>query len=154
MTASISVPVVAGLAAGIVLIIVFSMNFQSVSFQQPLPLLWPEEEKFMVIIPLGAYLDNVTFIPEKTRAALNHNEKCCGVIKWVNNDTVPALLRADDDSDLSFYLATQNLIIKPGESFEHTFTKPGEYGFHSRPWQHGTVEILPCLCSLRGTPSR
>jgi plastocyanin len=132
------VPVAAGLAVGIAVIILFSVNFQAT------PVIWSEEEKFTVIIPLGASLSDqkLTFKPEKTRAALDYNARCCGVVKWVNNDTVPAPLSASDQNDPGFYKATQDLIIEPGDSFEYIFTKPGEYGFQGRPWQHGVVEIL------------
>lgn len=142
---SLAVPLIAGLTAGIALIVVFSLNFDLThTFRTPVPLVWPEDEKFVIHIPLGASIaeQNKTFTPENTRAALDYNKNCCGVIKWVNDDTVPAMLRADDDSDPEFYRATSNLLIEPGGSFEYTFTKPGEYGFHGRPWQHGIVEIL------------
>ncbi|MGI0037318.1 MAG: cupredoxin domain-containing protein [Nitrososphaera sp.] len=143
MAAALAAPVLVGLAAGVALIVVFSMTFQGTE-----PLRVPEHEKYVVRITLGASMadQNITFEPEKTRASLDYDENCCGVIKWVNNDTVPAPLQADDDSDPAFYRATQNLLIEPGAAVEFTFTKPGEYGFHGRAWQHGLVDILPCLC--------
>ncbi|MEW6604185.1 MAG: plastocyanin/azurin family copper-binding protein [Thermoproteota archaeon] len=52
---------------------------------------------------------------------------------------------ADDKNDPEFWNITENRsLLKPGETFEFIFTKPGKYEYHSEPHphKHGTVIVL------------
>ncbi|HEV8406261.1 MAG TPA: hypothetical protein VGQ13_10210 [Nitrososphaera sp.] len=90
-------------------------------------------------------------------------------VKWINTDNVVTWIRADNKNfDPGFFAATEipggttttlpsgeivstpsdlstkiPNVLAPGEYFEYTFTVPGEYGFHGKPWQHGTIIVLP-----------
>lgn len=58
---------------------------------------------------------------------------------------MPAIIAADDQSDPAFYEATKgSVLLPPGEAYEFTFTRPGEYGHHGKPWQQGTVIVREC----------
>ncbi|HUI01400.1 MAG TPA: cupredoxin domain-containing protein [Nitrososphaerales archaeon] len=57
-------------------------------------------------------------------------------VKWVNNDSAPHTVTADDASFDSGNVA-------PGQSFTFTFTTPGTYQYHCvyHPWMVGTVIV-------------
>lgn len=71
-------------------------------------------------------------------------------VRWVNEDVTSGSVVANDKSDPDFYNATNNeegglkTLLDPGMTFEFTFTKPGEFGYHSEPHphKHGTVIVL------------
>ncbi|MEM2161119.1 MAG: hypothetical protein QXN55_09220, partial [Candidatus Nitrosotenuis sp.] len=70
-------------------------------------------------------------------------------IRWENHDNTPNNIAADNPSDLTFYELT-NLkeygnkgFLAPGQSFEFSFNKEGTFGYHGKPWQRGTVTVLP-----------
>lgn len=80
------------------------------------------------------------FEPQTIRVLVGVNN----TVRWVNNDHFPAMLEADNNSDPLFYTVTKDfIVVSHGDSFEFTFTKPGEYGYHGKPWQRGTVIVLP-----------
>jgi len=143
---SIGLPVVIGLATGIALIVLVSTLFTDTT---PIP--DPRKVIFVVdvIIPEGASLESTgeTFRPQAAMVIIyTDDEYCCSTIRWHNKDTVPAMIEADDDSDPDFYEATKGgIMIKPGESFDYKFTKAGEFGYHGKPWQHGTVVVREYL---------
>jgi len=73
-------------------------------------------------------------------------------VRWINQDEVPSSIVANDDTDQGFFNATNDAsgdptdqsFLMPHESFEFTFTKAGEFGYHSVPHPHmnGTVIVL------------
>lgn len=75
-------------------------------------------------------------------------------VQWVNSDFGLTFIEADNESDPAFYAVTEIKqdarltdvslpnVLKTGESFEYTFTTPGEFGYHGKPWQRGTVVVL------------
>ena len=137
---SLKIPIVAGLASGIALLALFSLFFigdftkfneRTASYQISI-----------VSLPCGlAYGPcQVNFEPETIRVVVGVNN----TVKWVNNDLFPAMLEANSNKgDPLFYTVTKDFVlVKPGDSFEFTFAKPSEYGYHGKPWQHGTVVVV------------
>lgn len=122
-----------------------------------------------VTIPQGSSMmvdgQKETFVPQVITVVVGVNN----TVRWTNQDSVTAFIEADNDRmDPAFFKATTlpesvvtsadgqmtsatsdigNLqlpnVLQPGESFEYTFTIPGEYGYHGKPWQRGTVIVLP-----------
>ncbi|HKZ60922.1 MAG TPA: plastocyanin/azurin family copper-binding protein [Nitrososphaera sp.] len=86
------------------------------------------------------------FIPKDVRGILELSNK----VVWTNNDGTAHTVTTDDDYvdqingafDSTVQLGT---LIDPGETFEFTFTKEGEYAYHCTPHPHmkGVVEIVP-----------
>lgn len=99
-----------------------------------------------VFIPGGSsspdlYKDRPYYRPQTVTVAVGLNS----TVVWTNHDRVPHYLEADDPvSDPGFAEAIEGAMpIAPGESFSYTFTKPGTYGYHGKPWMRGTVVVLP-----------
>jgi len=73
--------------------------------------------------------------------------------QWINQDSVSHSVVADNDDDPGFFNATSDndgnptdqAWLNPRESFEYTFTKAEEFGYHGEPhsWMKGTVIVLP-----------
>jgi plastocyanin len=125
-------PVGIGLAVGVVLIVIVSLIFDGQSI--------PLGNKFsLVVIPNNATGTESSFEPKIIKVVIDVNN----TVRWVNQDTVPAMIEADNDSDPDFYNVTKGFVfIMPNKTFEYTFTKVGEFGYHGKPWQHGTVIVL------------
>lgn len=139
-------PVLIGLALGVSLIILFSLILSSDNAKTPII------HVSTVIIPNGAAIygsDHNNFEPSLIRVKVNNT------VRWVNEDSVPSSVMANDSGDPNFVRATQDnngyptdeSELMPHESFEYTFTKTGVYGYHSvpHPWMQGTVIVLPNL---------
>lgn len=141
---SISAPVIAGIVVGVALVVLFSVTFTDTS-QIPDPANYISDKIFIVFIPEGASIESSgkTFTQQHTRVFINADGRCCNAVRWVNQDSVSAIIEADDDSDPDFYKATKDfVIIEPGGFFDFTFTKEGEFGYHGTPWQRGTIEVV------------
>ena len=145
MNITMDIPVMAGLASGIALVIVFSMF--SVSSPNH-----GSREISVVVIPEGASLEsNPAFlVPDVIKVKIGANN----TVRWVSEDTVPHGLVSDTGykdpvSGPLNSLEQQEQIpggfIREGQPFEFTFTEPGEYGYHGEPhpWMQGTVIVLP-----------
>jgi plastocyanin len=103
-----------------------------------------------VIIPEGSSLpdsEHNNFEPETIKVVIGVNN----TVRWMNQDSVSSSIRADDKIDPEFYDATHldenseaRLLLNPSETFEFTFTRPGEFGYHSEPHPHkrGIVVVL------------
>lgn len=144
---SIATPVIAGLAAGIALIIVFAIWFANLQTDKISPPLQPKVSE--IIIPKGATSQLAkNFEPSVIKVVIGTNN----TVRWVNNDSTPSSVIADNASeDPDFAAATQSPprksenFINPGQMFSFTFNRPGEIHYHSEPhpWMHGTVIVLP-----------
>lgn len=137
MSEGVATPVVVGLVVGIAFVVSFSML--AMTFQEQSSV----SESSVVIIPEGSSLESSernNFEPETITIVIGTNN----TVTWINEDTVPASIRADNRSDPDFYDATQDRFLMPNETFAFTFTKPGTFGYHSEPgpWRQGTVEVL------------
>jgi plastocyanin len=139
-----SPPVVAGLAAGIAFIVVLSIF--SLPNQR-------SKEISVVLIPQGASLEsNPPFlIPKVITVKIGVNN----TVRWVSQDTVPHAVTSDtgyadpltDDAFDSKQRPAKHggAFLIQGDTFEFTFTEPGEFGYHGEPhpWMQGTVIVLP-----------
>jgi len=144
MSDSTLAAVIAGLAVGAALVFLFAFIFNSSS---------NESNVIIVIIPEGASLaDSLhnNFEPETIKVVIDQNN----TVRWINQDTVMSSVIADNPNyDSAFYNATNiedksdmnaSNFLLPNKSFEFTFTKVGEYGYHSVPHPHmrGTVIVV------------
>jgi plastocyanin len=121
----------AGLVAGVAFIVLFALYE-------------PEPAESTVIIPEGSSYSESgrNFTPETITVMIGVNN----TVVWVNQDTVPGSVIANDQSDPDFFDATSKPdFLMPGDEFRHTFTLPGEFGYHSEPhpWMRGAVTVLP-----------
>lgn len=112
----------------------------------------PEEvlepaETLEVSIAEGASLptNGQFFVPKETRGTIGVSNK----LVWNNGDITGHTVTTDDgyvDLINGDFDSTKQLgsIIMPGETFEFTFTKVGEYPYHCEPHPHmqGSVEIV------------
>jgi plastocyanin len=111
-----------------------------------------------VVIPEGSAMatsEHNNFEPAIIKVVMGVNN----TVRWVNQDTVLGSVVADNEGDPLFFNITntdtpnfdandksgKNNYLLPGQFFEFTFTKPGEFGYHSipHPHKHGTVIVLP-----------
>jgi plastocyanin len=139
------VPVIAGIAAGIVLIIVFALyssNLTAIAHNPP--------QISVVTIPKGASDSGsgLNFDPKTIKVVIGINN----TVEWKNLDNVPSTVVSDQNyqdplsgnfSSLAQYQLTRGGYLLPGETYNFTFTKPGSYGYHSEPdpWMYGTVIV-------------
>ncbi len=64
-------------------------------------------------------------------------------VTWVNEDSRPRYVRADNINDSGFADAVRHRgKLEPGGSFSYTFREPGVFGFHEDTMR-GTVTVLP-----------
>ncbi len=75
--------------------------------------------------------------PTIINVIIGHNN----TVIWVNRDNVyPTYVKADDELDVGFYNATHwnklAGVFWSNETFGFTFTKPGEYNYHSHAWPY------------------
>ncbi len=103
-------------------------------------ILHPEED-FIIEIVLGAVIDgNENYVPNSPTVFLGISNK----VIWKNLDdtshTVTPDHRASDAYSGDFGSVG---VVKPGESFEFTFTEPQEIPYHCEPhpWMTGTISI-------------
>jgi len=139
---TVTTPLIAGLVVGAAFVMLLALTFKDTS---PIPDPLKYRDAIIIFIPEGASDPNSgkTFTPQLVRVVIREGETLGNNVRWVNLDSATAMIFADNDSDPEFYEATKDgVLIKPGESFEFTFTKPGEFGYHGRPWQHGTIEVV------------
>jgi plastocyanin len=90
------------------------------------------ETTFVSILPGSADQVQVSFSPEPVTVVIGVNN----TVTWVNNDSAPHTVTADDGS-----FGSAN--IGAGGTYTHTFMTPGEYkydcAYHS--WMVGTVVV-------------
>ncbi len=59
--------------------------------------------------------------------------KAGDTVQWVNNKLAPHNVVFDSAVPNSAKLSHKNLVFSPGESYESTFTEPGEYSYYCEP---------------------
>lgn len=84
------------------------------------------------------------YSPTTIKVKIDYNN----TVRWTNHGKTPAKIDADTAADLDFFEATNfdvhgNSFLALGKSFEFTFNKEGTFGYHGKPWQRGTVIVLP-----------
>ena len=133
-------PVIAGLVVGIVFIVTFAVFAGSIPTKKADAV--QSTKISTVIIPENASLSSSgkAFEPQTIKVVIVTNN----TVIWVNHDTVENWIQADTADDPDFSVQTLNpKPLRTAESFKYTFTQPGEFGYHGRPWQRGIVTVLP-----------
>jgi plastocyanin len=77
-------------------------------------------------------------------------------VQWINHGDMTNRIVVDGQNIPGFSgttstlanvqgMTSQPIFLKPGESFNFTFTQAGEFGYHAEPhsWLHGWVLVLP-----------
>jgi plastocyanin len=139
VTDGATTPVVAGLAVGIAFVALLSIYFagESAKYNEKAA----SDQIAIILLPSGLACAGCqeNFEPQTIKVVIGANN----TVRWVNNDLFPGMIEADNDNDPLFYTITKDfVIIESGKSFEFTFTKAGEYGYHGKPWQRGTVVVV------------
>lgn len=85
------------------------------------------------------------FEPKSVRGIIGISNK----VVWTNEDTFAHTVTSDepayvDQINGKFDSLAHGGVVGPGETFEFTFTKVGEYHYHCEPhpWMEGTVDIV------------
>jgi plastocyanin len=107
------------------------------------------KEISIVTIPEGASLESnpAFFVPEVIKVKIGVNN----TVRWVSHDMVPHGLISNTgyvDPLTQESFDTMKIppgFLMPGDTFEFTFNKAGEYPYHGEPhpWMQGTVIVLP-----------
>lgn len=65
-------------------------------------------------------------------------------VEWINHGAVGHNIIADDFTNTGGLPKDMDLFAK-GQTFRHTFEKPGTYGYHDRahPEMRGVIKVLP-----------
>ena len=144
MSSSLGLPVIAGFASGIALIVIFS--FFTLSSDHA------GNEILVVLIPEGSSLEsNPPFlVPDVIKVKIGVNN----TVRWINQDKVPHSVISDTGysdpvTGASFGTLESNGqlaggFMREGASYEFTFRETGEFGYHGEPhpWMQGTVIVL------------
>jgi plastocyanin len=137
----VALPTAIGLAVGVgfVLTVFLFMN----SFHARME--GQSGDAVIIKLPEGASESGATFEPQVVRVILGVNN----TVVWINEDRVSTWIEADNDNDPVFFKETSNpSLLSRGDAIQYTFTKVGEYGFHGKPHQRGTVVVLPSYCQI------
>jgi len=131
MAGTVVAPVVAGLFAGVAFVVLFALYEI-------------EPGRSIVVIQDGSSVEESgkNFEPRIITVAIGINN----TVAWINQDVVPSTVVADNNGDPDFFDATSEPdLLMQVEQFRHTFTRQGEFGYHSEPhpWMRGTVIVLP-----------
>jgi len=92
-----------------------------------------------VEVKMGADSGMLAFQPEQVTI------KAGDTVKWVNNKLAPHNVVFDSSAPNAEQLSHKGLAFAPGESFEVTFSEPGEYSYYCEPHRgagmNGTVIV-------------
>ncbi|BAQ66877.1 plastocyanin [Geminocystis sp. NIES-3709] len=80
-----------------------------------------------VEVKMGADSGMLAFQPAKVTI------KTGDTVKWVNNKLAPHNVVFDSSVKNADKLSHKGLAFSPGESFDVTFTEPGEYSYYCEP---------------------
>ena len=126
----------------LVLILVFGVVFSLFAASDAIP---RTLSVVTVIIPVGSSMESSernNFEPAVIKVVIGVNN----TVRWVNEDNVASRITAGDETYPEFWRATNDdnaRLLLHGDSFEFTFTIPGEFEYHSVPHPHkrGTVIV-------------
>jgi plastocyanin len=95
-----------------------------------------------ILIPPGSEYDssNKTYSPDVTTVVLGINN----TVRWTNQAESANSIAADMSFEQDVKKFGSDGIIKPGQSYEFTFTKPGTFSYHGEPhpWQRGKIIVI------------
>lgn len=90
-------------------------------------------------IPEGAYTDDANYSPSSVTVVVGYNN----TIAWVNRDSHPHKVRADNIDDPGFAMIVRRMgSLDTDQFFSYTFTEPGTYGYHENAMK-GKIIVLP-----------
>ncbi|GEM_PF-2844858 len=93
-----------------------------------------------IVIPPGSenQNSNKTYSPDIVMVTIGINN----TVRWLNQADVANSIVADNISKQNDKMFN-SFTLKPGQSYEFTFTQPGTYPYHGEPhpWQRGTVIV-------------
>src|SRR5437899_4894997 len=97
-----------------------------------------------VTIPRGFAELKSTFVPQNMTVKIGIND----TVRWTNEDNSENLISSDNADEFAFYDETHfglplRSLLGSGQSFDYSFLTPGEFGYHSKTRQHGTIKVLP-----------
>ncbi|CUR51399.1 protein of unknown function [Nitrosotalea devaniterrae] len=96
-----------------------------------------------ILIPPGSEnsSSNKTYSPDVATVVLGVNN----TVTWVNQAETTNSIVSDMPLQQDGKSFDSNGVIKPGGSYQFTFTEPGTFGYHGEPhpWQKGTIIVLP-----------
>src|SRR5437016_2686884 len=120
-------PVAIGLAIGIAFVILFAIY----SVSQPQ---MPPKQNHDLVLPASASIAMTggNFEPSAISVVIG----VTNTVTWTNYEKLPALVSADNYTDLGFFNRTGNnpVVLLPNETFGYLFTKPEIVGYHGLPW--------------------
>jgi plastocyanin len=139
-------PVIAGMAVGIAFIIIFSFP-SSLGFNQNVSII--SRRVSIVTILENAVDQGKNFKPASIKVVIGLNN----TVRWIDEDSLPYAIVSDTDyidphsGSFSTEVRSEDQggpFVMPGQFFEFTFTKAGEYGYHSvpHPQMRGTIIVL------------
>jgi plastocyanin len=134
---AIAMPAAAGLAAGVLLIAIFAIWAGNLPAR-------PYVSTVTIVRDAGVANgdgsgSSKTFDPPVITVVMGVNN----TVMWVNQDVVPYWIEPDTNDDPGFVAATKDVLITSDHPFQYTFTKEGKFGYHSKPWMQGEVNVLP-----------
>jgi len=95
-----------------------------------------------ILIPPGSenQAANKTYSPNLVKIMIGVNN----TVRWVNQSPDTGNTIAEDINDQNYGKTFNSSLLKPGQSYEFTFTRPGTYHYHGEPhpWQVGTVIVI------------
>ncbi|NOJ27193.1 MAG: hypothetical protein DA330_04190 [Nitrososphaera sp.] len=135
--------VAAGIIAGIVLLLVFSIWSANRTASTAAT---GAEKSVVVIIPKDSSMLNNNFEPSVIKVVVGYNN----TVVWINQDVVPHSVISDNgytdpiNGKFDSTLDENHPFIGPNKQFAFTFTEKGEYHYHSEPhpWMRGTVIVM------------
>ncbi|MEO9294330.1 MAG: hypothetical protein ABI347_01875 [Nitrososphaera sp.] len=133
----------AGLAAGILLIAIFAAWMGNNLLLPPTATSTPRQHVSRVTILQDADVQNSgssrAFDPPVITVVIGVNN----TVMWKAEGAGIYWIEPDKNDDPGFVAATKGVLISRDHSFQYTFTKEGKFGYHSRPWMMGEVDVLP-----------
>jgi len=106
----------------------------------------PDTTKVKIVEGASLATNTLNFVPKDTRAVLGLTNK----VVWTNTDVTFHTVTSDDgyeDQINGKFNSNDQLgtLIKPGGTFEFTFTEEGEHTYHCEPHPHmkGKVAVVP-----------
>ncbi len=101
----------------------------------------PETTDIQIVEGAASETNGRFYVPAEIRATIGIENR----VVWTNNDGVAHSVTSDDYVDQingKFDSMDTIGLIPPGETFEFTFTKVGEYSYYCVPHPHMTGKVI------------
>ena len=94
----------------------------------------PFSKSMTLFTILPGTISNEELFPTEFNVIVGYNN----TIKVTNLDDVGWVVTSND-RDMSFFTG----LLAPNDTASFTLREPGSYGYHSKPWLTGTINVLP-----------